>query len=64
MASESAKLFQSQPPISVLSMIAASDTTEANEDRLAAAMEIFRDESEFDESFDGFAEETDDDDDE
>ena len=43
---------------------AASDTTEANEDRLAAAMEIFGKESEFDESFDGFAEETDDDDDE
>ena len=43
---------------------AASDTTEANEDHLAAAMEIFGDESEFDESFDGFAEETDDDDDE
>ena len=41
---------------------AASDTTDANKDRLASVMELFRDDkSEFDSSFSGFEAETDDD---
>ena len=45
--------------------LAASDTTEANEDQLAPVMELFcNDDSEFDSSVDGFQAETDDDEDE